>query len=101
MNTEVEQRIIELRKKIVPILKQYPVVRAGFFGSVVSDSYNSSSDIDLLIELKKDHKLGLEFVTMKNTLEDVTGKKVDLIQYNKVRNTLKSYILPNEVRIYG
>lgn len=100
-NPNVEKRINELKAKLEPVLKQYPVVKAGFFGSVTREDYDEdNSDIDVLIELEKNANLGLKYMTMILEMEDSIGKKIDLVEYEYVHPMLSKYILPNEIRIY-
>ena len=99
-NTNIQKRINDLRARLEPILRQYPVEKAGLFGSVLRDDYKENSDIDLLIELEADHGMGLEYVAMILALQDAVGRKVDLVQYKGVKDVLKEYILPYEERIY-
>jgi hypothetical protein len=54
---------------ILPILKKYPITKAGIFGSYARDTSSSDSDLDLLVELQKDISL-LEFIAIKHALED-------------------------------
>lgn len=92
--------IEEIRNKITPILAQSQIKRAGVFGSVVKGEATEDSDIDILVELKDKISL-LKFVQIKNKLEDVLGKKIDLVEYNALKPRLKERILSEEVRIYG
>jgi len=43
----------------------------------------------------------LEFVGIKYELEDLLGRKVDLVEYQAVKPRLKDKILAEEIRIYG
>ena len=58
------------------------------------------SDIDILVELGNQISL-LEFVGIKYELEDLLGRKVDLVEYQAVKPRLKDKILAEEIRIYG
>jgi len=46
-------RIEKTKNKILPVLKNYSVTRAGIFGSYSRGNFKKNSDIDLLIEIKK------------------------------------------------
>lgn len=92
--------IEEIKKKIVPVLIRHRIKRAGIFGSVATGEENSQSDIDILVELEDKISL-LEFVGIKFELEDLLGKKVDLVEYQAIKPRLRSGIMAEEIRIYG
>ena len=76
--------IIEIKKKITPILKSHDVKKAAVFGSVVRGEQNKKSDIDILIEFKKDNdKSLLDFVGLKLDLEEALKRKDKLMVKNR------------------
>jgi len=89
--------------KIIPILKKYGVSRASLFGSVVRGEDTKKSDIDILIEMPKE-LTGLDYfgakMELKEELEKKLKKKVDLVEYNLIKESLKKYILPEHRPIY-
>jgi len=91
-------RIEKTKNKILPVLKNYSVTRAGIFGSYSRGDFKKNSDIDLLIEIKKRISL-LDIVGLKLKLEEVLGKKVDLVEYVAIKPLLKENILKEEIRI--
>jgi uncharacterized protein len=99
-SAEIQKRINTLSKNIIPVIKRYPITKVGVFGSILGSNYNSKSDVDLLIEIDPNAKLGLEYMELISELEKATNKKVDLVQYKNIRKPLINYILPSEVRIY-
>ncbi len=96
-----EERINELeviKPKIIKILKKHKASKAGIFGSYVRGEQKKKSDIDILVELNKELDL-IDFIIIKNELENKLGKKVDLIEYDTIRKELKNNILREEIRI--
>jgi len=91
-------KIIQKLKEFKPILeKEYEVSEVGIFGSYVREEQTENSDIDILVELRKNHSVGLiEFCGLKDFLSKMLGKKVDLVTKNGIKPALKKYIL-NEV----
>ena len=89
-------QIKKLKSRIVKILKEHGVVRAGIFGSYVRGENKKGSDIDILIEF--DGSL-LDLVGLEMELKKILGIKVDLLTYNGVSPYLKESILAEEVRI--
>ncbi len=94
MNSHIE----EVKNKILPILQNYGVKRAGLFGSCVRNEMMKDSDIDILVEIEKDISL-LDFVGLKLEIEDVLKRKVDLVEYNTIKPLRKERILSEQVII--
>lgn len=93
-------KIEEIKNAIVPTLMRHKIIRAGIFGSTAKGDAISESDIDILVELGEQISL-LRFVGIKQELEDLLGKKVDLVEYQAVKPRLKNKIMSEEIRIYG
>lgn len=75
---------------ITPILKKYHITKASLFGSYVRGDYDEKSDIDILIDPPEN--MGIEFISLKQELEDATKKKVDLVSEHAINKHLKGYI---------
>jgi len=86
-----------IKFKIIKILKQYNVTKAGIFGSYARGDHKKNSDIDILIQPPKG--MGLEFVGMQFKLEDKLKKKVHVVTYKYINPHIKKGILDDEVRI--
>lgn len=92
--------ISQYSSQIVPILKRYSVPKAAFFGSIVDDRYISGkSDIDILVEPPQGMSL-MDFIGLKQDIEDAIGITVDLVSYNGINKYLKDNILSNEKVFY-
>ncbi|MFH1585702.1 MAG: nucleotidyltransferase family protein [archaeon] len=87
-----------LKPKIVKVLKENKIKKAGIFGSFVRGEQKKSSDIDLLIQPTSDMSL-LDFIEIKLKLEDELGRKIDLISYSAIHPLLKKQILKQEIKI--
>ena len=74
MNEEIK----EIRRKVVPILKKYGVVKAGIFGSYARGEQKKRSDVDILIKFKRAKSL-LEVVGLELELKKKIRRKVDLL----------------------
>ncbi len=94
MKTYIE----EIKRKILPILQRYGVKRAGLFGSCVRGEMRENSDIDILVEIEKDISL-LDFVGIKLEIEEVLGRKIDLVEYSTIKPLLEKRILNEQVVI--
>ena len=98
MQSKKNKDIIRIQKKITPILKKNNVARAGIFGSYARGEAKKRSDIDILIEIKKDVSL-LDIIGIELKLKKILNRKVDLIEYSSIYPLLKDRILNEEVRI--
>ena len=89
--------ILRMLKEHREILRKYKAKRIGLFGSYVRGEQKKNSDIDFLVEFEKpdfDNFMDLIF-----SLEDLFGKKVELI----TKGNLSPYVQPyveKEVKWY-
>ncbi|HHT9155409.1 MAG TPA: nucleotidyltransferase family protein [Candidatus Tripitaka sp. YC43] len=84
-----------MKKKILPILRRYDVIRASVFGSFVRGEMGDGSDIDILVEFKGEKSL-LDLAGLKIELEELLGRKVDVLTYNSLHPLLKDRILSEQ-----
>ncbi|SMP17497.1 hypothetical protein SAMN06265339_1531 [Desulfurobacterium pacificum] len=84
-------------KKLKPILEQnFGVVKIGIFGSVARGDNTVNSDVDILVEIQKTKFSLIDFVKLKQFLEEKLECKVDLVMKRAIKPKLKKDIL-NEV----
>ncbi len=88
--------INKIKQKILPILQDYGVKRVALFGSCVRDEMEKESDIDILVDIKADISL-LDFVGLKQKIEEALGRKVDLVEYDTLKPLLRERILKEQV----
>lgn len=88
-----------IKKQIVPILKRQGVTKAALFGSIVRGEAKKKSDIDILVNLRRDKTL-LDLVGLKLELEEKLGRKVDVLTYDGIHPLLKDKILSEQKIIY-
>jgi len=91
--------IAKIKKKITPILKNHDVKKAAVFGSFVRGENNKNSDIDILIEFRKDDKSLLDLVGLKLELEKKLSEKVDILTYDSIHPLLRTIILKEQKAI--
>ncbi len=87
----------EIKNIIIDTLKKSDVKKASIFGSVARGESTKKSDVDLLIEFKGKKSL-LDLVRLKMKLEELLGKKVDIITYKSINPLIKKRIL-NEQKV--
>ncbi len=94
----MKNSIQNIKKKIVPILKREEVTKAAIFGSFARGEEKKNSDIDILVEIKKDISL-LDFIGIKLEIEEAVGRKVDLVEYDTIKPIIKKRILKEQLSI--
>jgi predicted nucleotidyltransferase len=90
--------IEKIKKKIVPVLKEFKVTKAGLFGSYARGEQKKNSDVDILVEIDNSYSL-LRVIDLKLKLEKAVKKKVDLVEYALIRKEIKNNVLNDEVPI--
>jgi len=91
-------KIEQIRKKVLPVLKENQVKKAGIFGSAARGEMRRGSDIDLLVEIGRNASL-LDLIHLKFEVEKALGKKVDLVEYKTIKAPLRKQILAEEVAL--
>ncbi len=82
------------------VVERFGVAALSLFGSVVRDEARADSDIDLLVDFVPGRPRGLfEFVELKNALEGILNRPVDLITSSSIKPRLKQRILGESLRV--
>lgn len=83
-------KLIELNKdQIIRLCLKYKVKSLAVFGSILTDRFNSNSDVDLLVDFypEIDHtNYADNYFDLCEELESLLGRKVDLIDIKALRN---------------
>lgn len=66
-----------LRDKLDYLRREYGVSRIGLFGSFAKGTGSLDSDVDLVVEFTK--PIGLRFVELAERLEQIVGRKTDIL----------------------
>ena len=89
---------MELKSVVSSLAQRYGAERVYLFGSYARGDATEASDIDLRIDKGSIH--GLQFARLLGDLEDILGKKVDLISTNGMDNDFRRAIASEEVLLY-
>ena len=98
VSNAIDKELERLREKIAPILRRLGVRRASVFGSLARGEGDEESDVDLLVELEPGRSL-LDLAELKVELEEVLGRKVDVITYDSLHPLLRDRVLREQRRI--
>ena len=86
--------VIEILKNHEELIKhKYGVKRIGIFGSFARGEAKEGSDIDVLVDFNVGAKTFDHFMDLKFFLEDLFGRKIDLVTVTALRPQLKEVIL--------
>ncbi len=91
--------IQDVKDQIIPIIKKYHVSRASLFGSIVSGKMHEGSDIDILVELSHDHSL-MDRARIKVALEEQLKRKIDVLNFNGIKQHARESILSSQIAIF-
>jgi predicted nucleotidyltransferase len=93
-----QSNLKQMIKQIIPVLNQAEVKKAAFFGSYVRGDNNANSDIDILVDLPRGKTL-FDLIGIKQDLEEILQKKVDVVEYEGLHPLLKDAILESQYPI--
>jgi predicted nucleotidyltransferase len=76
------------RKRIAEYCRKWKIEEFAFFGSVLREDFTADSDIDVLITFAPEAAWSLfDLVRMSDELEEIVGRKVDLITRRGLENS--------------
>ena len=95
-------RLVDLREKIVPLLRPY-VKKIAVFGSFARGDETPESDIDILVELKPPGQrpsLGLKWFGLEQELGRILGRDVELVSESAMSPFIRPYVEKDMVQLY-
>ena len=90
--------IEDIKNRILPILREHNIKKAGIFGSYARGEQKKRSDVDILVKIPESWSL-LAVAGLKTRLDIRLKKKVDLVEYELIRKEIREVILKDEVQI--
>lgn len=97
--------IIEKNKeKINALCNRYKVASLFVFGSVLTERFNSSSDVDFLVDFSgvELYDYADNYFDFKNSLENILNRQIDLLEDKAIKNPfLRKSIDSSKQLIYG
>ena len=86
MKLEREDILARLRDGLPALKRQFPLHGLTLFGSVARGEGFAESDIDVIADVEP--SIGLDFVTLADKLEELTGRKIDLVSRGAIKPLL-------------
>ena len=86
---EIETTIQNLKHKLQT---EYHVRRIALFGSVLTDNFSDSSDVDLLVDIEPDYKSYKTLLELKNELRKSLNRDIDLVFEDTINPIVRMHI---------
>ena len=97
MESEREKILQRLRAGLPALKREFPLLRLALFGSMARGETLAGSDIDILADVEP--SIGLDFVTLADKLEELTGHKIDLVSRRAIKPLLWKRIEPELIDV--
>ncbi len=97
MAAETREAVLALIQQHDEQIRAFGVKRLGLFGSFVHGQQDKESDVDVLVEFEPGRKTFDVFIHLALFLEDLLGRRVDLLTPESLSPYIGPYIL-GEVR---
>jgi len=101
-NTKVnsKQEILDSIYESKVAISSFGVKSIGLFGSFVRNSATETSDVDLLVDFKTNKKSFDNFMDLAFFLEDLFGRKVEIITPQSLSKHIGPHILKEVEIVY-
>jgi predicted nucleotidyltransferase len=84
--------------RIAELCRRYGIAELSVFGSIARGDNDADSDVDLLYVLAPTSTMGWEIVQLRDELEAVLGRPVDLVPKSGVKRVIRERVL-SEARV--
>jgi len=95
---DIEKLLREKRVAILTIARTHGAVGVRVFGSAVRGGAGPTSDIDILVDLEPGRSL-LDLVAMKQDLEDLLDRKVDVLTEAAISPYIRERVLREAIAL--
>ncbi len=83
----MNRKVLLDRKALADFCRRWRVRELSLFGSALRDDFGPESDLDFLVSFDPAARWSLwDLVTMHDELAAITGRKVDLVEKEGLRN---------------
>lgn len=94
----IEEVLKKKREEILVIASKYGARNVRIFGSAAKGSARPESDVDLLVEMESGRTL-LDHVALVQDLEDLLGRKVDVVTEKSLHWYIRDSVLEEAVAL--
>ncbi len=101
--TTISPKVEVSEDAIASFCDRWKVTEFALFGSILRNDFRPDSDVDVLVTFACDAKWSLwNIIEMKEELETLFGREVDLVEKECLRNPFRRYeILSTKQVIYA
>ena len=89
-----------IKNVLTDYFKNKPVKKVWLFGSYARGEADDDSDVDVLVDIEKDDKLGLRYFLWHQDLGELLNKKVDVVSHGWENKHIKPFIDRDKMVIY-
>ena len=87
-------------EQIEAFCRKHHIRWLAVFGSVLRDDFGPESDVDVLVEFEPGRRLGLEFVSIADELEEIVGRRVDFLTPNMLSRWIRPQVMREARLLY-
>ena len=91
------QLILQERKNY--LVEKFGVIEIAIFGSYARGEQRKNSDIDIIVDFKEGWKTFDNYMDLKFYLEELFGKKVDLVIKSAINPRIKPFIIEEAIYV--
>jgi hypothetical protein len=81
------------------LYKNFGVIDMALFGSFAKNKQKKESDVDIFVRLKQEFKTFDNFMELRFFLEEILGRKVDLVTKEAIREELQAKIFSEAINV--
>jgi uncharacterized protein len=86
--------------QISAFCRKYGIKQLALFGSILSERFQPESDVDIMVSFLPEHHCSyFDLLDIKNELEDITGRDVDLVEKDSIKNPYRKKSIFNNMRV--
>ena len=97
--TAIDKNLIAvIAKHKTELTDRFDVKSLSIFGSVSKGKAGPDSDVDVLVHFRKTPGI-FRFIVLKQFLEEITGRPVDLVTEKALKKQMRKDILQEAIRV--
>ena len=96
MNRDIKVILQEHKNYLV---EEFGVIEIAIFGSYARGEQRKDSDIDIIVDFKEGWKTFDNYMNLKFYLEELFGKKVDLVIKSAINPRIKPFIIEEAIYV--
>lgn len=94
-------QVLDILRKNQPKLRELGVLHAAVFGSVARGESGQDSDVDIVIDLDPDRRLGVfEYSRIILDIQDLIGTKTDVVSRDSIKPLLHEPMVRDAVHAF-